>query len=75
MARVLLDTNIPVFLASPASPRHALSRQAVERLIQGGAKPVFSSQVVYEFWSVATRSAAANGLGWHAQARGATSRA
>jgi predicted nucleic acid-binding protein len=33
-------------------------------LIQRGVRPAFSSQVVYEFWSVATRPAAANGLGW-----------
>jgi predicted nucleic acid-binding protein len=64
MARVLLDTNILVYLASPASPRHALCQHAVETLIQRGGKPAFSSQVVYEFWSVATRPAAANGLGW-----------
>jgi len=66
MARVLLDTNILIFLASPTSPRHALSQRAVERLIRHGAQPVFSAQVVYEFWSVATRPAAANGLGWPA---------
>ena len=64
MARVLLDTNILVFLTSPASLWHTHSQRAVERLIQRGDKPVFSSQVVYEFWSVATRPVAANGLGW-----------
>jgi predicted nucleic acid-binding protein len=64
MARVFLDTNILVYLASPASPRHALCQRTVETLIQRGGKPAFSSQVVYEFWSVATRPAAANGLGW-----------
>ena len=49
MARVLLDTNILVFLTSPASLWHTHSQRAVERLIQRGDKPVFSSQVVYEF--------------------------
>jgi predicted nucleic acid-binding protein len=64
MAQVLLDTNILVYLVSPASPRHALCQRAVETLIQRGVRPAFSAQVVYEFWSVATRPAAANGLGW-----------
>jgi predicted nucleic acid-binding protein len=66
MAQVLLDTNILVYLASPASSRHALCERAVEMLIQRGDRPAFSSQVVYEFWSVATRPATANGLGWPA---------
>src|ERR1035437_8021212 len=64
MAQVLLDTNILVYLASPASPRHAVCQRAIETLIQRGGRPVFSPQVVYEFWSIATRPAAANGLGW-----------
>ncbi|MBI1786445.1 MAG: PIN domain-containing protein [Acidobacteria bacterium] len=64
MARVLLDTNILVYLASPESPLHALCQRTLETLIQRGGKLAFSSQVVYEFWSVATRPAAANGLGW-----------
>jgi predicted nucleic acid-binding protein len=64
MARVLLDTNILVFLASPASSGHTLCQRAVETLIQRGGKPAFSSQVVYEFWCVATRPTASNGLGW-----------
>jgi predicted nucleic acid-binding protein len=64
MARFLLDTNILVFLASPASQRHAVTGRAVEQLIQSGGKPVFSPQIIYEFWCAATRPAAANGLGW-----------
>jgi len=64
MARLLLDTNILVFLASPASQRHAVAERAVERLIRSGCKPVLSPQVIYEFWCAATRPAAANGLGW-----------
>jgi predicted nucleic acid-binding protein len=64
MARFLLDTNVLVFLASPASLRHATVERAVEGLIRSGGKPVLSPQIVYEFWCVTTRPAAANGLGW-----------
>lgn len=68
MPRVLLDTNILVFLASPRSVQHVSVQRAVERLIERGATPVLSPQVVYEFWSVATRPLASNGLGWRVDA-------
>jgi predicted nucleic acid-binding protein len=64
MARFLLDTNVLVFLASPSSLWHTTVERAVEGLIRSGGKPVLSPQIVYEFWCVATRPTAANGLGW-----------
>ena len=35
-------------------------------IIELGDRPALSAQVLYEFWCVATRPAAANGLGWPA---------
>jgi len=64
MATILLDANVPVFLASPSSPRRGVCQTAVERIIERGDRPALSPQVLYEFWCVATRPTAANGLGW-----------
>jgi predicted nucleic acid-binding protein len=59
----LLDTNILLFLANPLAPRHTAAKQAVARLLRAGERLVIAPQVLYEFWSVATRPAGANGLG------------
>jgi predicted nucleic acid-binding protein len=69
-AACLLDTNVLLYLANPAAPEHASAKAAVARLLMGDERPVIAPQVLFEFWSVATRPAAANGLGWSvAQAR------
>jgi predicted nucleic acid-binding protein len=69
-AACLLDTNVLLYLANPAAPEHASAKAAVAKLLVGDERPVIAAQVLYEFWSVATRPAAANGLGWSvAQAR------
>ena len=69
-AACLLDTNVLLYLANPAAPEHASAKAAVARLLVGDERPVIAAQVLFEFWSVATRPAAANGLGWSvAQAR------
>jgi predicted nucleic acid-binding protein len=64
MTMVLLDANVLVYLASPSSPQSTVCQAAVERIIEHGDRPAISAQVLYEFWCVATRPAAANGLGW-----------
>ena len=64
MTMVLLDANVLVYLASSSSPRGAVCQTAVEKIIERGDRPAISAQVLYEFWCVATRPAAANGLGW-----------
>jgi hypothetical protein len=53
----LADTNIYLRLVS----------KAVASLLQAGNTLLIASQSVYEFWAVATRPVAANGLGWSTQ--------
>jgi predicted nucleic acid-binding protein len=61
--RVLIDTNVFVRMirttASDADP----ARSAVETLSRRGDEPCVVPQVLYEFWAVATRPKAQNGLG------------
>lgn len=57
----LVDTNILVRLAVPADPRHLSARRAVEALAEEGL--YVASQNFIEFWNVATRPLANNGLG------------
>lgn len=64
MPTYLLDTNILVRLVDPAAKTHALAVQAVSQLLGRGEPCVLAPQVLVEFWSVATRPVAANGLGW-----------
>jgi predicted nucleic acid-binding protein len=60
---ILLDTNILTRLAQHTHRLHATARDAVMAL-QGVGKTLFIvPQNLYEFWVVATRPVAANGLG------------
>ncbi len=63
---VLLDTNILARLAQHTHPLHATARDAVAALQQSGATLLLVPQNFYEFWVVATRPVAANGLGFSA---------
>ena len=61
--RVLVDTNI---LLRSAQPNHPLCRpatRAVAKLIRQGESVFFYPQNIAEFWNVATRPIALNGLG------------
>src|ERR1700758_5468487 len=61
--RVLIDTNI---LLRSAQPNHPLCRPAtaaVAKLIREGESIFFCPQNIAEFWNVATRPIALNGLG------------
>jgi predicted nucleic acid-binding protein len=69
-AGCVLDTNILLYVSNAAAPEHAAAKAAVGRLFAGGSHLAVAPQVLFELWSVATRSVAANGLGWSvAQAR------
>ena len=64
MAAYLLDTNVLLRLVDRASPDHAPAAQAVERLLSRRESCYLTPQVLVEFWAVATRPVAVNGLGW-----------
>ena len=63
--RVLLDTNILVRLANKLDHHHDLTRRLVHELFDRGDELYLVPQVIYEFWSVATRPKVgnSNGLG------------
>ena len=63
-AGCVLDTNILLYVSNPAAPEHAAAKAAVGRLLARGDHLAVTPQVLFEFWSVATRPAVANGLGW-----------
>ena len=60
---ILLDTNILLRLADEGSPSHAEALAAVEVLEMSDRECVIVPQVLYEYWVVATRPMANNGLG------------
>ena len=60
---ILLDSNILLRWLHHESAHHPLAVSAMETLNARGDLPVLCPQVVIEFWSVATRPAAVNGLG------------
>lgn len=60
---VAIDTNVLLRSIQPAHPMHPAAVEALQTLGDGGARLVIFPQVVYEFWVVATRPAAENGLG------------
>ena len=63
MTRVMLDINVLIGLASPASIWHSDAQHALEQLLWQGHQPVICDQVLREFRTVATRPGQANGLG------------
>jgi predicted nucleic acid-binding protein len=60
---ILLDANILLRLADPASKSHTIAAAAVLTLRTHGDILQITPQCVYEFWVVATRPIANNGLG------------
>lgn len=60
---VLLDANIPGRIAEAGHPQQQIAVDAVAALIRRGDSPCLVPQVLYEFWVVATRPIASNGLG------------
>ncbi len=64
MTHYLLDTNILLRSRDIASPDQNLVDRTIKHLISNQHRCFITSQVVIEFWVVATRPIAANGLGW-----------
>lgn len=64
MTRYLVDTNLLVRIANGDDAQHDVAKSATLRLITGGDQLYLTSQILVEFWSVATRPAANNGLNW-----------
>lgn len=58
--RTLIDTNL---LVSLVSARGTEAQRILEHFATQGDELVVSPQCIYEFWAVATRPLAANGLG------------
>lgn len=61
--RVLIDTNVLLRSAEPEHVHFQPSVDAIDLLRQQGHELTIVPQVLYEFWSVATRPIANNGLG------------
>ncbi len=60
---ILLDANILLRLADPSSAAHAVAATSVSALRTQGEALHIVPQCIYEFWAVATRPIANNGLG------------
>jgi predicted nucleic acid-binding protein len=64
MTSYLLDTNILLRSSDLDSPLRALAEESVTRLLTANDQLFIASQNIIEFWVVATRPQAVNGLGW-----------
>lgn len=62
--RILVDSNILVRIANAADPQSQLASDAVAKLLQRKDQVCVVPQNIYEFWVVATRPVAVNGLGF-----------
>jgi predicted nucleic acid-binding protein len=60
---ILLDTNLLGRITDSADPHCAASRRAIRILPTSGERLAIVPQNLYEFWAIATRNPAANGLG------------
>jgi predicted nucleic acid-binding protein len=59
----LADTNILLRWVTPADPQHSLAVDSVKALQRRGEVVHITPQNLIEFWGVATRPVAVNGLG------------
>lgn len=64
MTDYLLDTNILLRSRDIASPDYNLVDRTIRYLISNNHRCFITPQVLIEFWVVATRPVAVNGLGW-----------
>lgn len=60
---ILVDTNVLLRCAQPAHSQYATAKSAVKTTRMRGFIPCIVPQVIYEYWVVATRPVAQNGLG------------
>ena len=59
---ILIDTNVLLRAAQPAHTHHSAAKAAVKTARLRGYIPCIVPQVLYEYWVVATRPLAQNGL-------------
>ena len=60
---MLLDTNVLLRYRQQSSPAHTTCSTAIERLDAQGDEVCLCTQNLIEYWAVASRPAAQNGLG------------
>jgi predicted nucleic acid-binding protein len=60
---IQLDTNILARLAQASHPQYAIALAALQNVESAGHTPCIVPQNLFEFWAVATRPVAGNGLG------------
>ncbi len=60
---ILIDTNILLRRAQPASPQHQVAQQSLLALVRAEIEICLVPQVIYEYWVAATRPTEVNGLG------------
>jgi len=60
---IFVDTNILLRSIQPKSAHHSAANLAIESTLKAGHVICVSSQIIYEFFAVATRPEAENGLG------------
>ena len=61
---VLVDTNILLRLAQPHHPSAPVAARALRTLREANETLHITQQIIVDFWAVATRPIAANGLGY-----------
>ena len=61
---ILIDTNVLIRGMSATMAQHHEAKTAIDHLQSRGWETAIVPQVLYEFWSVATRPVEANGLGF-----------
>jgi predicted nucleic acid-binding protein len=59
----VVDTSVLVGTVDLRQPRSAIAIRAIDRLVLQGCQLYIVPQSLYEFWVVATRPLASNGLG------------
>jgi predicted nucleic acid-binding protein len=64
MSNYLLDTNIILRFTDTNSVEYDLIKNAISQILVEGGQCFITSQVITEFWVVATRPMTVNGLGW-----------
>ncbi len=64
MTGVLVDANVLLRRSQPLHSHHFPAVESVARLIENGDRVCITPQVIAEYWCVATRPAANNGLGF-----------
>ena len=62
---ILVDTSVFGRLTNGKSNHRAPATRAIQYALRK-SKPAVAAQTLYEFWVVATRPVASNGLGWSA---------